>query len=321
MLGRVGLLAFGLLTVVGSWFVTCQLWKYREIAAGVAWLETRSFDDITLITIGTGSAYENPRRMGPATAVALESTIVLVDAGRGVSEALRLAEIPVRQPEAVFLTSLLPENTVGLDDLLFAGWMSPRERPLRVIGPRGTAALCEALYAAHRHGREHLEGALELPAAGAEFAVTEINGSNFEESIGPLEIRAAAVGNDALPQYAYRFAAGRKSVVVSGGGPDLDALGQFAKGTWVLVAEGFLQEAVDAAIAAGTDDAERLRREAALHRDLGDVATTAREAGVLGLVLTRLRPPPLFDSQYETPAGEYFDGQIAVAEDGNEFRP
>lgn len=321
MVGRLSLLAFGVLTVIGSWFVTCQLWKYRDIAAGIVWLETRDFEDITAVTLGTGTAYENPRRMGPATAIALGETVVLVDAGRGVSEALRLAEIPLRQPHAVFVTSLLPENTVGLDDLLYTGWLAPRDTPLRIIGPPGIAELAERIRAAHEIGRAHLEATLELPSAGAEFEVTELGSADFQESLSGLEVHAAAVGSDALPQYAYRFGAGRKSIVVSGVGPDLDALAKFADGAWVLVAEGFLKEAIDAAIEAGSDDAERLRREAALHRDLGEIAALAERAGILGLVFTRLRPPPLFDSQYETPAAEHFDGTVAVAADGNEFRP
>ena len=54
---------------------------------------------------------------------------------------LRAAEIPLAQPSAVCLTSLTPENTVGLDDRLLTGWLAGRSQPLRVGGPPGTAAL------------------------------------------------------------------------------------------------------------------------------------------------------------------------------------
>lgn len=321
MLGRVGILAFGILTVIGSWFLTCQLWKYREIAAGIAWLETRTFEDITAITLGTGGAYENPRRLGPSTAIAFGERVVLVDVGRGISEALRGAEIPLRQPEAVYLTSLLPENTVGLDDLLFTGWMSPRETPLRLVGPIGTAALAARLMEAHQAGREQLGDALGLAPDGAQLKVQEIDDDGFVETLGELTIRAGAVGENGRPQLAYRFEAGRKSIVVSGVGPELEALERFADGAWVLIAEGFLKDAVEAAIEAGADDPERLRAEADLHRDLTDVAALAERAGILGLIYTRLRPPPLFDSQYKKPAAEHFGGTIAIAADGDEFKP
>ena len=32
--------------------------------------------------------------------------------------------IPVHQPNTVLLTSLMPENTVGLDDLVLTGWIA-----------------------------------------------------------------------------------------------------------------------------------------------------------------------------------------------------
>ncbi len=321
MLGRLLLLLLGLLTVVGSWFVTCQLWDYRKVAAGVVWLAPREFETLTLITLGTGTAYENPQRLGPSAAIAVGSRVVLIDAGRGIAEALRRAEIPPRQPEAIYLTSLLPENTVGLDDLLFTGWLGPRERPLRLVGPTGTRALAEGLLHAHAEGRRGLAHALALPEAGADFDVTEVGAGGYEEQLGDLEIQAAWVAKEPLPQLAYRFARGAKSIVVSGAGPEPEALETFAAKAWVLVAEGFLRASVDQAIEAGAEDADRLRREAALHRDLSEVGRVAQRAGVLGLVLTRLRPPPLFDQQYESPVAEHFDGRVAIAEDGDEFRP
>ena len=51
MLGRLSLLLLGLLTVIGSWFVTCQLWDYQKVASGVVWLEPRAFDS-GLIRVG-----------------------------------------------------------------------------------------------------------------------------------------------------------------------------------------------------------------------------------------------------------------------------
>lgn len=321
MLGRLLLLLLALLTVVGSWFVTCQLWDYQKIASGVAWLEPRQFETLTLITLGTGTAYENPNRLGPSSAIAFRDQIVLIDAGRGVAEALRMAEIPVSQPTVIFLTSLMPENTVGLDDLLFTGWLAPRQRSLRLLGPPGTRALADGLLLGHGRGRDGLGGALDLPEAGGLFEVTEIDGQHYEERLGDLSVAAARVTEEPLPQFAYRFSVGAKSIVVSGAGAGADALANFASGAWVLTAEGFLQDSVDQAIAAGVDDPERLRREAALHRDLSEIGTVAQRAGVLGLVLTRLRPPPLFDRQYESPVAEHFEGRIAVADDGDEFRP
>ncbi len=319
-MGRVLLLVLGLATVVASWLVTCRLWDYREKAAGIAYLEDRAFETLTLITAGTGTAYENPRRLGPASAIGFGPRVIVVDAGRGVAEALRYAEIPVSQPEAVLLTSLLPENTLGLDDLLFTGWLAPREQPLRLVGPTGTRALAEALQRAHQSGAAAWRDGIGLPAAGGRIEVVEV-ADGWSETRDGLSVQAGDVGAEPLPQLAYRFEAGGRSIVVSGSGPDPDRLARFAEGAWVLAAEGFHSESVDLAIEAGAPDPDRLRREAALHRGLLEVGRIADRAGVLALVLTRLRPPPLADSQYTEPIEAIFEGRVVVADEADEFRP
>ena len=86
--------------VVASWALTCAAWQADRVVAGVAPLDPRSFEAFTLVTVGTGGAFANPRRLGPATAVARGERIALVDAGRGVAEALRAAKIPARQHRA-----------------------------------------------------------------------------------------------------------------------------------------------------------------------------------------------------------------------------
>ena len=133
---------FVLLGLLGAvWSFAWMGARLVEGAAGFAPIEPRSFESLTLVTAGTGGAWETPQRLGPVLAVGLGQRVALVDAGRGVAEALRAAEIPLTQPTAVYLTGLAPENTVGLDDLLLTGWLAGRDQPLRVVGPPGTRAL------------------------------------------------------------------------------------------------------------------------------------------------------------------------------------
>ena len=327
MMGRVLILAAGVATVISTWYVGCQLREYRRVAAAIAWIPPARFERLTAVTLGTGTAYENPRRAGPAVAIGWGDGVVLVDAGRGVAEALRRAEISVAQPAAVYLTALLPENTVGLDDLLFAGWMARREAPLRLVGPPGTAELAEGLARGHAAGRRALDAA-GLAPGGAPFEVVEVAGERFEERVaGGLRVRAgrvdpAGIGAAAGPvRVAYGFAAGGREAVVAGAGAAGEALAAFAGGASLLIAEGFSGEAVERAIEAGAEDPGRLRREAELHTDVAEIAAAAERAGVGGLVLTRLRPPPLQRAQYRDPAARHFAGPIAVAEDGDRFVP
>lgn len=314
----------GFFLVVGvatfSWLMTFGAWQYQEVAAGIVPIETRHFTKPTAITIGTGGAYENPVRRGPATAFALGKTIVLVDAGRAVAEALRNATISVAQPSAVFLTNLLPENVEGLDDLLLTGWMEGRETPLRVFGPEGTADLAAGILAAHSQGIRARVTALDLPAGGAEFAVEEIDGDFTLEEDG-LKISAGALPGGPVPALAYRFEAADRAVVVSGTGWAPEALIAFARGAETLVHEAAFIPDPEIAGKIGLDvEPERLRREIALHTRLSGVGGLAEAAGVERLVLVRLRPPPVFDLQITSEIGETFTGTILIPDDGDEIR-
>jgi ribonuclease Z len=240
-----------------------------------------------------------------------------VDAGRGVAEALRKAKIPVSQPDTVYVTSVLPENTVGLDDLLLAGWRAGRERPLRLVGPPGVAALARSLEAAHRGA----VAALGLPEAGARFDVLEV-ADGFEEERDGLAARAGAMPGGPAEARAWRFAAGGRSVVVAGMGWAPEALAAFARGAGVLVHEAAFVPTPELAAQIGLDvDPERLRRDAALHTGVEDVGDLARRAGVETLVLVRLRPPPVYDLQITSLVGDRFDGRVVVADDGDELTP
>jgi ribonuclease Z len=316
---RLGVLVLGVLALVSSWFVMWALWRYQELARDVAWLEDRHFDALALVTVGTGSAYENPRRLGPVAAVGHRDRIVLVDAGRGVAEALRACEIRPSQPDTVLLTSPLDENTVGLDDLVASAWLAGRETPLRLVGPAGTRALAEALTGAHAPGRAQLGAALGLDPEATRLEATEVE-AGWSESRDGLTVRAGAAGARPLPSLAWRFEAEGTSLVVSGRGPDPDALAAFAEGAGLLLTEGFFRASVEMALEAGDPDAERLRREADLHLATEDAGRLAARANVPLLVLSRLRPPPLFARQYRSAASADYRGRVEVADDCDSFR-
>jgi ribonuclease Z len=315
--------AVGLFLVVGvasfSWLMTCGAWQYQKVAAGVVPIETRHYAKPTLIAVGTGGAYENPARRGPATAVALGKRIVLVDAGRAVAEGLRNATISVAQPSIVFLTNLLPENVEGLDDLLLTGWMEGRETPLQLIGPPGTAALAAGITTAHARGIRARIEALDLPAAGAEFSVEEI-GSDFARDEDGLRISAGTLPGGPAPALAYRFEAEGRVRVISGTGWAPAALIAFARGAHTLVHEAAFIPDPEIALEIGVDvEPERLRREIALHTRLSDVGGLAAQAGVERLILVRLRPPPVFDLQITSEVKGSFPGRILIPDDGDEI--
>lgn len=304
-----------------SWAFTCSAHRYDRVIAGISPLDPRHFPRLTLITVGTGGAFENLDRRGPAMAVALAGRIVLVDAGRGVSEALRASGIPVSQPDTVFLTSLLPENTVGLDDLLLSGWLDGRKQPLRLVGPPGTTELARALTAGHQRGVAAAARARDLPPAAARFHAIEVAGG-WSERLGELAVRAGEIPGGPLEALAYRFEWRDRSAVVGSAGWGLGALEDFARGANVLVHELVLVPTPELAAQSPLEiEPETARREAALHTGIHEVGALARGAGVETLVLVRLQPPPVYDFQLTSQVDDYFDGRIVVATDGDEIRP
>jgi ribonuclease Z len=312
---------FALLAIgVGSWMLTCAAWHFDEVAAGVHPLDPVEFEHLTVITLGTGGAYENHRRRGPSTAVALGGHIALVDAGRAVAESLRAAKIPVSQPDTILLTNLLPENTLGLDDLLVMAWTRGRTTPLRLLGPPGTEALARAVEASARHGALAWGRALG-PESPPTFRVTEIADGWSEESDGS-KVLAGALPGGPTSALAYRFEWRGRSAVVSATAWGPDELARFARGAHLLVHDGAMVPTPEQATEMGLEeDPDRLRAEAAIHTSLEQAAGVARRAGVETLVLVRLRPPPVYDLQITSIVGRRFDGHVAIADDGDEFRP
>lgn len=307
--------------VLASWFLTFAAWQTDRVTAGVVPLDPRSFEDLTLLTLGTGGAYENPNRLGPALAVALGEEVLLVDAGRSVAETLRAAKLPVTQPGTVYLSSLLPENTVGLDDLLLTGWLQGRETPLRVVGPAGTRVLTDGLAAAHAAAIRARAEALGLPADGARFEALDV-GADFSEVRGGIGVRAALLDGAPLPTLAWRFEASGRVLVAAPVGPAPAALAEFSRGAQLLVHEAAYIPPPDLAAEIGLDvDPERLEREARLHSSMEDAGRLAQQSGVETLVLVRLRPPPVYAIQITGIVGDHFGGRILIPDDGDEIRP
>ncbi|MDH5306520.1 MAG: hypothetical protein OEW02_05010 [Myxococcales bacterium] len=304
-----------------SWALTCAAWRYDAVVAGVRPLEPRTFERLTLVTLGTGGVHEDHNRRGPATALALGARVLLVDAGRGVAESLRAAQIPVSQPDTVLLSSLLPENTLGLDDLLVMGWIAGRREPLALRGPVGTRALATAVEASTRAGVEARARGVGLDGPGPGFAVEEI-AEGWQAELGALRVRAGALPGGPTAAFAYRFEWRERSAVVGGAGWAPDALIALARGVNVLVHEAVFVPTPELAEELGVEtDPEMLRAEAALHTALADVGDLARRAGAGTLVLVRLRPPPVYDFQITSVVDDRYDGRILIASDGDEITP
>ena len=311
------LLLVGLILLAGvMWALSFASKRLEQVAAGSAPLEPRRFGALTLVAAGTGGTYENHLRLGPCIGVGLGETLVLVDAGRGTAQALRHARIPVEQPRAVLLTSLLPENTLGLDDWLW-GVSLAGGGARQVIGPPGTRTLVEGLRAAHAAGARAGAAGFGVPP-DPPLEVVEA-GSGFEARVGELALHATEQRGGPLTALAWRATGGGRSALVSGAGFDPEALVAAAQGADAWVHEALLGASLDEAVKAGGASAQGIAREGALHTRLEDVGSLAARAGVGQLVLVRLRPPPVYAFQYTRRVAATYRGAVSIPDDGDEI--
>jgi ribonuclease Z len=318
---RIGIFLLMVAIGIAAWMVTCAAADLDEVAAGVVPLDPRTFEEFSVVTLGTGGAVENHHRHGPATAIAHGDVVLLVEAGRGVAESLRAAKIPPSQPSVVLLSSRMPENVLGLDDLLANAWIAGRREPIRLLGPAGVEQLARNAEQTVAPGLEARARALGIEAPPLRY-LPQVIPDGFEASFGGIKVRAGALPDGPIESLAYRFEANGRSAVVSGAGWAPDALTRFATGAHLLVHEGAMVPTPEEAAELGLEeDPESLRREARFYGSLAAAGGIARRAGIETLVLVRLRPPPVYELQVTSLVDDQFAGEVAIAIDGDTFTP
>ena len=316
---RLGVLLGMIALVILIWAMAFLSKHFERAAAAVVPLEAVAPEQLTIYVVGSGGTFENPDRGGPALLAGRGADLALFDAGRGVSAGLRRAAVPVRQARAVFLSSLLPENVAGLDELYVQGWLDGAATPLVVHGPPGTRALVEAIVDAHRAGADAQARSFALVPDGGRVESREL-ADGEEIALGALRVRAFSLAGGPLPALAYRLVDGERALAFAGASWDEAALVRAAEKSVLLATEGVYQGSLDQAAEAGADVAQ-LREEAELHVALEAVGGIATRAGVRGVLLSRLRPPPAFHYQYEDVVEATFRGPVHIAEDGEAITP
>jgi len=192
--------------------------------------------------LGTGRPDPVLDRFGPATLVEAGGERLLFDAGRGVSQRLWQLKIPLGQANALFLTHLHSDHTVGIPDLWLTGWLPTpfgrRSVPLEVWGPTGTRAMMAGLreaFAWDIRVRGKQEG---LPPAGISVTAHDISEGLVFNQRG-VKVTAFAVDHGGLlkPAYGYRVDYAGHSVVISGDTRYSDNLVRFAAGADLVIHE------------------------------------------------------------------------------------
>jgi ribonuclease Z len=215
-----------------------------------------------VILLGTGTPYPDPSASGPATAVVVGGRVFLFDAGPGVMRRLKAANLPINGPEALFITHLHSDHTLGYADLILTSWVMRRRAPFPVYGPRGLRRMTNHLLAAYSEDIHIRESGLEHEAAGGyRVDVHEIRGGIVYEKDG---VRVTAVGVEHgawRSAFAYRIDTPDRSIVISGDTRPSEELVKAAQGVDILIHEVYSAARLKPEDRSGGQDWPRYCRE------------------------------------------------------------
>lgn len=191
-----------------------------------------------IILLGTGTPYPDPNASGPATAVVVGKRVFLFDAGDNVMRRMNAAGLPISGPDAVFITHLHSDHTLGYADLILTSWVMRRVTPLQAYGPNGLRRMTQHLIAAYQQDIDVRTRGLERETRnGYRVNVHEIKTGLIYERDG-VRITAIPVPHGSWKEaYAYRIDAPDRSILISGDTAPSEALVRAARGVDVLIHE------------------------------------------------------------------------------------
>src|SRR6185437_14997609 len=180
-----------------------------------------SADSTVVLLLGIGFPRPLPDAFGPATVVLVGQRVFLFDAGPGVMHQFAVAKLPLRGPEALFITHLHSDHTIGLPDLMLTTWVMGRRRAIPTFGPPGLAKMVDEGDAAN----------------GWRLAVHEATSGVVYDSAG-VRVTTFKVLHGSWPNaLAYRIETPTRTIVISGDTRPSDDLVRAATGVDVLVHE------------------------------------------------------------------------------------
>jgi len=238
----------------------------------------RSPSGTTLVMLGTGMPRPDPMCFGPATAVVHNGRIFLFDAGAGVMRRMAAARLSIRGPEAVFITHLHSDHTLGYPDLIFTTWVMGRKHKLQAFGPVGLKRMTKHIIAAWKEDIDvRIKGLERQTKTGYRVDVHEFDEGVVFDQDG-VKITAIPVLHGCWKQaFGFRIDTPERSIVISGDTRPTPALIEAARGVDVLVHEVYPASQVAPEIRVGGEVWPSYMRE--FHtsdRELGVIAALAQ---------------------------------------------
>lgn len=190
-----------------------------------------------LTTVGTGTAAPWPGRVQSGHLIDAGNVRLLMDCGSGI--ATRLADLRIEWQTITHLaiTHFHADHIVDIPTLLYAwryGQLPPRSEPLDIIGPAGTVQLLSRLAAIFGD---------DLLALGYPLSIRELAPRDSLALADGAHLRCTKVPHTE-ESMAYSVEVGGRRIVYTGDtGPD-GALGAWAHGCDILLAECSLPDAM-----------------------------------------------------------------------------
>jgi ribonuclease BN (tRNA processing enzyme) len=242
-----------------------------------------------LTILGAGTGVPIPQHSPAGVLIQIGATPLLFDLGPGTLPRLDAAGVSYRDLEYVFLSHLHPDHTLDLVMLLQALNWTPgftRERPLHLVGCKGTQSLYDGLMRVYPSVKPRL----------FELDIREVDAARIEFNAWTIE--TAPSGHTAT-SIAYRIEAEGKAMVYTGDAKETNALACLARDADAFVCECAFPRGYP------TDD----------HMTADAVGRVARAAKVKRVILNHLYPPALEIDIAAQVRAEY-NGRIIVAVDG-----
>jgi len=271
-----------------------------------------------LVLLGTGTPRPLPDRSGPCTAIVVDGTPYLVDAGPGL---VRRAQAATDQGvagltpsgiERVFITHLHSDHTVGLPDLIFTPWVIGRRNTLHVHGPKGIREMSDHVLAAWREDIEMRTNGMEKKWPLRVEAHEIQPGVVFRDD--KVTVTAIPIRHGAWKHaYGYVFQTPDRRIVLSGDTSPSPELVAACNGCDVLVHETY----ASATVAPMPNWPEYRRKYHTSTRELGELAKQARP-GLLILyhVSRRAQDVDLIPEQvYLDEIGSVYSGRVVFGRD------
>ena len=226
----------------GRWLRRLAVLAFVFAASSQAPAETK------VVFLGTGTPLPDPDRSGPCTAIVVNGTPYLVDAGPGLvrraTSALRkgVTGLDSVNLKIAFLTHLHSDHTAGLPDLIFTPWVMGRKEPLELYGPKGIRAMADHLLKAYEEDiRIRTEDLEHGSKTGYKVNAHEIQAGVVYRDKN-VTVKAFPVLHGAWAQaFGYRFETADRVIVISGDARPSPALLDNCNGCDVLIHEVYTE--------------------------------------------------------------------------------